>query len=305
MTRGRRSAVHVASLVGVCALEISCGGSPSGEPNPNAASLPQALTSVWGSSATDVWAVGEEGTLLHFDGTKWNTLDSGTFQDLYAVSGSGPDDVWAVGDDVIVHYDGSQTEIVMSDMFEVLLGIWVHGKDVWASGLATDYDTGMVRHWDGTKWDFTDTGSAKPLWEIWGSGPTDVWTGGTASDGTTGFLARGKPLRKAPGDGGSFSTIQFDETTYSGDAVRGIWGASSERRVGRGVRRRHPALGRHNLDLLRGPQRESPPAPGRPGEGRLGRRDERHHSSLQRHHVARDACVDDPDAEGRVGCRIG
>ncbi|HMA96459.1 MAG TPA: hypothetical protein VKP30_27425, partial [Polyangiaceae bacterium] len=30
------------------------------------------LNAAWGSSADDVWAVGEVGTILHFDGTQWS-----------------------------------------------------------------------------------------------------------------------------------------------------------------------------------------------------------------------------------------
>ena len=39
----------------------------------------RALTGVWGSSASDVFAVGCRGTILHYDGTSWRPLDSGTW----------------------------------------------------------------------------------------------------------------------------------------------------------------------------------------------------------------------------------
>jgi hypothetical protein len=36
------------------------------------------LYGVWGSEASDVWAVSECGTILHWDGTGWTSVSSGT-----------------------------------------------------------------------------------------------------------------------------------------------------------------------------------------------------------------------------------
>ena len=64
------------------------------------------FTAIWGSGPNDVWAVGEHGTLLHYDGKSWR-LSSGAFPPgkrphLYSVWGSGPSDVWAVGGDTVL-----------------------------------------------------------------------------------------------------------------------------------------------------------------------------------------------------------
>jgi hypothetical protein len=60
------------------------------------------LKSVWGSGSKDVWAVGDgrflsDGVLLHYDGTSWTWLSSGTTNPLYGVWGTSAGDVWAVG----------------------------------------------------------------------------------------------------------------------------------------------------------------------------------------------------------------
>src|SRR5262245_21330017 len=46
--------------------------------------LPQGngITSMCGFSASDVWAVGSGGTLLHWDGTRWSLVPTGTSVDL-------------------------------------------------------------------------------------------------------------------------------------------------------------------------------------------------------------------------------
>jgi len=61
------------------------------------------LWNVWGSAANDVWAVGNAGTVLHWDGTVWAPVTVSTTKDLHGIWGSGPNDIWAVGDQTILH----------------------------------------------------------------------------------------------------------------------------------------------------------------------------------------------------------
>ena len=70
------------------------------------------LRGVGGAGPNDVWAVGDNGTIVHWDGQVWLTFPSGTKQRLLAVWGSGAHDVWAVGyDSTILHLsrDSSRT----------------------------------------------------------------------------------------------------------------------------------------------------------------------------------------------------
>jgi hypothetical protein len=62
---------------------------------PQSSGITQTLNGVWGSGATDVFAVGAGGTILHSsDGGATGTLQaSGTTQTLNGVWGSGPNDV--------------------------------------------------------------------------------------------------------------------------------------------------------------------------------------------------------------------
>ena len=55
------------------------------------------LNRLWGSGPRDVWAVGEVGTILHYDGERWTRFPSGTRDSLVAISGRGPGDAWAIG----------------------------------------------------------------------------------------------------------------------------------------------------------------------------------------------------------------
>ncbi len=95
------------------------------------------LADVWGASATDAWAVGYGGALLHYDGTGWMVAKSPTTVNLRAVAGFSSTDVWAVGErGTALHYDGAAWAMVdvgagTKDLFDVAL---VSADEVWILG---------------------------------------------------------------------------------------------------------------------------------------------------------------------------
>ena len=111
------------------------------------------LEGIWGSSADDIWAVGDQGTLRRFKkgATRWEIVASPTKMPLHAVWGSAADDVWAVGDaGTILHFDGSAwTQSLAAFPFgkkSDLYGVWGSSKnDVWIVG------DGIALHYTGPK----------------------------------------------------------------------------------------------------------------------------------------------------------
>jgi hypothetical protein len=66
------------------------------------------LKGVWGTSDSNVFAVGTSGTILQFNGTIWTAMESGTANFLNSVWGSSTDNVFTVGDTgTILFYDGT------------------------------------------------------------------------------------------------------------------------------------------------------------------------------------------------------
>jgi len=105
------------------------------------------LNAIWGSSENDVFVVGDDGVILHYDGQFWRNMGSGITNDLHAIWGSSENDVFVVGDEgIILHYDGSQ----WSEMFDApfrLDEIWGNaGNDVFVS------DNNTILHYDGEQW---------------------------------------------------------------------------------------------------------------------------------------------------------
>jgi hypothetical protein len=56
-----------------------------------------ALKGTWGSAPTNMWAVGEAGTIVHYDGRGVAQVPSGVSTTLNDVGGAGAANVWAVG----------------------------------------------------------------------------------------------------------------------------------------------------------------------------------------------------------------
>jgi hypothetical protein len=88
---------------------VSSGGQWSSVPVtlPSSGGSPMNIYGIWGSSASDVWIVGDSATnLLHWaaDGTGLQPAAAGTTNILRGIWGSGAHDIWAVGDKgTIIH----------------------------------------------------------------------------------------------------------------------------------------------------------------------------------------------------------
>lgn len=152
------------------------------------------LDAVWGSSVTDVWAAGTQGTLLHCTGnascalTKVPASGGGPVPVFYALWGSGPNDVFAGGatlegssvpkeNEAMWHFDGSSwREMALPADASAILAIWGSGPtDVYAVGY---YGT-LVRY-DGRDWKLVAVDPDVPgdYTGIWGSGPDDIYVSG-------------------------------------------------------------------------------------------------------------------------------
>jgi len=91
-----------------------------------------------------LWAAGDDGTLVHFDGTEWHVEDSNTDAALHAVFGFSETDVWAAGDDgVLLHFDGEAwSRVPIQGYRGGLRAIWgAAPDDVWIGG------EGGMFHW--------------------------------------------------------------------------------------------------------------------------------------------------------------
>lgn len=123
----------------------------------------------------DIWAVGEAGSLLHYNGTSWGIVFSGISDNLNAIWAANTNDVFAVGDSGrIVYWDGNSVQIQNSNSSMSLYGIWGSGLgDIYAVGAQ-----GQVIHYDGNVWSASKMISSNTLNSIWGSDRNHIYAAG-------------------------------------------------------------------------------------------------------------------------------
>ena len=116
-----------------------------------------AQTYLYGVATTpsgDAWAVGENGTILHFTAGTWRQVVSPTQADLYAVTLVSAGEGWAVGLDVaaghavILHLSNGRWTLVPGIGVPALRGITMVSA---SEGLAVG-DGGTILHYSGGQW---------------------------------------------------------------------------------------------------------------------------------------------------------
>lgn len=208
-----------------------------------------ALTSVWGSGKTDVWMVGTQGTILHWDGASFTPAPSGTKDVLFAVRGTGPTDVWAVGSRAnVFHFAGGAAKWEeapeVAPMYapytqpaneNLLHAIWARpGGEVWVAGepypvvpegAKTPTNMNLWRRAGSggdAAWTPSVVASAFTVRGLWASGPGDVWAvGGTAGTSTTRY---GRTLHTT-GNAGDAAPVWTEVDSQSAKDLNAVWGA--------------------------------------------------------------------------------
>ena len=165
------------------------------------------LQSVWGSSSSDVYAVGYGGTIEHYDGKEWQpvswspdnlNLDAQqiTNTQFSSVWGTSPSDIYVTGSTFsglqdplffLLHYDG-KTWTAISGINDNFLSIWgTSSSNFFIAGLMKPGHVpskyyGVVQHFDGNTWDrqlapnsSVAPGYSIPILGIWGVSPNDVF----------------------------------------------------------------------------------------------------------------------------------
>jgi hypothetical protein len=131
------------------------------------------LHAVWPIAASDVWAAGESGALVHYDGQGWSPVPGFDEIDerwnLYALWGASANDLWVGGEldsrESLSHWDGKRFEAARLEGAHwpgrITRLIGTGPADVWAvlrrmSSSAAHVDATprdeQLLHWDGTTW---------------------------------------------------------------------------------------------------------------------------------------------------------
>ncbi|MFT4571387.1 MAG: hypothetical protein ACI8TX_001684 [Hyphomicrobiaceae bacterium] len=126
------------------------------------------------------------GKIFRKDATGWQEIDHGIDVELLNwVDGSGPSDVFAAGNDgKILHYDGISWSEQATPVSAPVWGLWVEAaNDAWAVGGNVSSGTPFVLRYDGVQWTqqdipIFDRPFVFSLFKVWGSGPNDIYAVG-------------------------------------------------------------------------------------------------------------------------------
>lgn len=160
-----------------CSADAWCWQFPTPQGN--------SMWATWGSGPSDVWGVGESGTILHFDGKAWSMVRSPTNSALYGIWGSSPSNIFAVGNrGTVIHWDGTTWSPLplgaAGAQVARLFGVWsADGSEVWFVGDHVTAGTAILQ-WNGTTATRFNVpaGVSKGLRAIWGTGKTSIYAAG-------------------------------------------------------------------------------------------------------------------------------
>ncbi len=238
------------------------------------------LNAIWGTGPSQVWAVGDGGTILEYNGQDWIPVDPPpTTMSLRAVGGTqGGGQVYAVGDNgtILQRTSGVWNQVTSNTGVDLFAVLAVASDDVYAAG-----QNGTILHADASgMWTLMDSMSIEDLHALWkhstgttiygvGDGDTTLrkpaadWDefgvgtgiahrGGWASNFDTGYyVGTGGSLRSYIND------TPWDYTAWNVDTTSdllAIWGNESNPNevfaVGEGgVARRYNGVDWENVDL--------------------------------------------------------
>ena len=192
---------YVCGSGGFC--ELSGGQSDAGTACPQTSTSPTCSTSNWcwdnplsegrnlitvrGRSSTDIWAVGERGIALHWDGTCWARLQTGNGQTLRAAWPAAGKTWWFAGvGGSLLTWDGSNwtsQSLAEQSTFHDIEG--ASSTSAIAVGQAGALYTFNGQQWRSQSWD-AGTSPAPDLLAVWPVSSTEAW-----AVGRNGTIVRG------------------------------------------------------------------------------------------------------------------
>lgn len=200
--------------------------------NWNAVTVPasgslESISGLWGTSGSNIWAVGSTGSspnttaqIWHYDGAGWTQCATGnpcsspgtTSTALNGIFGLSATDIWAVGVNEAVHWNGSGWTSQATGLGSVpASGVWCAGTpDCWI------VSSQKMLHWNGSNWNTSYAVGDVYAGSVFGFASNDVWAGTGA-----GFSGAGSIVHW---NGSAWSAPYSIQGTNNAGVIRGIWG---------------------------------------------------------------------------------
>ena len=144
---------------------------------------------IWGTSSHDVFALFYS-QCWHFDGTTWSATSLPVQGS--GIWGVAPDDIFVVGGNgAILHYNGNSWSTMTSPTTAQLKGVWgSSGNNVYAIGEISTPNAAsstVVLHYDGVSWAVVKELKTTKLNSLWGSSESNILAGGSGGYSLAGY----------------------------------------------------------------------------------------------------------------------
>lgn len=184
-----------------CAMEMGCGDlRGSGSDGPEMPMPPVALRGVWASSPSDVWVVGDQSTILHYDGFTWKRRSAGLSSDFVQVGGMSSTDVWIVGSKGRgVHWDGTFSVMNTPATIGTPRSLWTMGTTT----VLASTSAGLYSYSAGNGWSLRESGDFSGLHGVSVLATERLFVGDITNKGILSIDAKQDPPLKV------LSTVNF------------------------------------------------------------------------------------------------
>ena len=229
VTCGSAASQPVAACASSCASPSECSTGNTCAGGACVPTIAETFRGVWGFADNDVWVVGEQGHVMHWNGLQWTVSLSQPNYQLYGVWGVSSSDLWVVGYDSLgltaltLHWDGAHWAVKANSASagDKMYGVsGTSSSDVWVVGGGGC--CGLLHHWTGASFGTPVSFGRGPIHSVVTISPADAWAAG--ENGGSVFRLTGTTWALAPQvPGGEFHAIwassDGDVTALSGQAV--------------------------------------------------------------------------------------
>ena len=180
------------------------------------------LNAIWGTAPDNVFAAGNGGTVLHYDGTAWRVMETNTTANLIDIWGWDGNRIFAGGDEnVVLSYNGNEWSQVNDNGEMDIHAIWGsnNADSVWFGGISTlpfFSQHPFYKRRVGSGWVQSTYGDKKQIDDMWGTLDTLYFVGKENGIAT---------VWQMPTVGNPFPTSSW---TFPGEILNGIWGTSHD-----------------------------------------------------------------------------
>jgi hypothetical protein len=177
------------------------------------------INAIWGSSPYNVYAVGEDGLILHYDGFVWENITTSITADLVDIIGFSASEIYILSSDTLYERVGNTWGVFAArPSFSYANTIWGNsGTSLFVGGGLPSGGSSGIYYYNGSQWTTMVSGFST-VNDIYGSQAGDIYAGGN-NEGTGGKIQH---FKNCTGSNSWWSTA------FPAGLVTGVWATGTD-----------------------------------------------------------------------------